>query len=159
MLFNVIFAVGLFIIFYRGNNMNKTLTRISPILFVLILGCCSFFPKPYSETIYNQMVDCKQDALSLMDKGSTSYSQNKTDIDSINTKMSKLKSLLDERCSEDVSCQQYEIMMASDKGLLGEFLVKWEENDTFSNVFIAQWKINVSTSFDKMIETENSRKK
>ena len=124
-----------------------------------ISGCCTFWPAHYSDEIYNLMVDCKHDALVLMDKSVTSYSENQADIDNIQKKLSKLGSLLNDRRKDDPSCKQYALLMARDKALFGEFLVRWQEKDKFSRVFIDDSKTNISAAFDEMIKTESARKK
>ena len=94
-----------------------------------------------------------------MDKSVTSYSQNLVEIDDLRNKLSRLESLLQKRRANDFSRKQYSLLMARDKGLLGDFLATWKEDDKFNQAYIDGSKKNISAAFDEMISTESARKK
>jgi hypothetical protein len=124
-----------------------------------IIGCSTLIPAPYSQGIYDQLVDAQKDALVLMDKGTGTYADNQSDVEALTLKMETLKNAILKRSSnKDISYKQYEILMAPDKGLLGEFLIRWKEKGPQSKAFLDEWKTNVTASFDEMISTETARK-
>jgi hypothetical protein len=140
--------------------MSRLISFMGSLFFgAAIIGCSTLIPAPYSQGIYDQLVDAKKDALVLMDKGTGTYADNQADAEALTGKMEILKSAILKRSSDkDVSYKQYSILMAPDKGLLGEFLLRWKEKGPQSKVFLAEWKTNVTASFDEMISTEAARK-
>jgi len=72
----------------------------SLLMFLSISGCCSFIPAPYSQAIYDQLSDAKKDSLALMDKGTTQFSENQTEIASLTQKMDTLKAAILKRCPD-----------------------------------------------------------
>ena len=105
------------------------------------------------------MLNEKQEALALMDKGKESYRSHQDKVTQLMKNMETFKeSLLRRSPKGDVAITQYNLLMESDKGLLGEFLVRWKEKP-LGAVFLGEWKKNVSDAFDEMIKTENTRNK
>ncbi len=140
--------------------MKKLFAVIVPLMILFsVSACCTVFPRSYNDEIYKLMVDCKQDVLALMDKSVTSYTKNQAGIEAVQKKLTALGSLLSEQCDGDASCKQFTVIMAKDKGLFGEFLVRWQEKDKFSRAFIDSWKTNMGAAFDEMIAAETARDK
>ncbi|MGB5286994.1 MAG: hypothetical protein WBQ32_06560 [Ignavibacteriaceae bacterium] len=143
--------------------MHTKINKVNPILvfpFFVIIGllfnACSSV-SVYSPEAYKQAVDLKIESLNLMLFATMPYSDYEEDVAFLETELSKAYEFAKGRPNNEISANQWEILIDEDRNLLGGFLKRWEEEETLSEMFVSEAQLLVSDAFDTIIGLESGK--
>ena len=132
-------------------------TAFRTILFTaLLLTACSSV-SVYSPEAYKQAVDLKIESLNLMSFASMPYSDYAEDVEFLKTELNKAYEFAKGRPDNEISTNQWEILLDEERSLLGGFLKRWEEEETLSEMFVEEVQMLVSDAFDTIIGLESGK--
>ena len=126
------------------------------ILIGLLSTSCSSV-SVYSPEAYKQAVDLKIESLNLMSFATLPFGDYAEDVEFLKTELNKAYEFAKGRPNNEISTNQWEILLDEDRSLLGGFLKRWEEEETLSEMFIEEAQLLVSDAFDTIIGLESGK--
>jgi hypothetical protein len=120
-----------------------------------LLSCSSI--SVFSPEAYKQAVDLKVESLELMSFATSSYAEYEEDVTYLKTELSKAYEFALGRPNNELSAEQWEILLNEEGNLLGGFLKRWEEEETLSEMFVTEMQMLVSDAFDTIIGLESGK--
>lgn len=140
------------------NDLNIRLSKRSSILLLLIFILCSCTRiSEFSPEAYKQAVDLKVESLELMSFATESYLDYKEEADLLKLGLKKAYEFAKGRPDNEISTQQWEILIDEERNLLGGFLKRWEDEETLNEMFITEAQLLVSDAFDTIIGLESGK--
>jgi hypothetical protein len=134
----------------------RLLTSILTLALCLSLLSCSSI-SVFSPEAYKQAVDLKVESLELMSFATSSYAEYEEDVTYLKTELSKAYEFALGRPNNELSAEQWEILLNEEGNLLGGFLKRWEEEDLLSEMFVTDTQKLVSDAFDTIIGLESGK--
>lgn len=129
---------------------------LTVLCFVLVLTGCASIAK-FDQQAYNNAVNAKVSALTLMDKAITPYQQNQTDIAALHYALNQGYEYANGIPKNKITTQQWAIMKNPHGHLMGGFLTHWQAKQTLKPAFIKNVKSLVSAGFDTIIGLESGK--
>ena len=126
------------------------------LIFAASLTSCATIAK-FDQQAYNNAVNTKVSALALMDKATTPYEQNKTEIENVRFALNRGYEYARGIPQNDITTQQWEIMKNPERNLLGGFLKRWQEKQTLKTAFVNAAKPIINDAFDTIIGLESGK--
>jgi hypothetical protein len=111
----------------------------------------------FSPEAYKQAVDLKVESLNLMLFATSEYADYEQDVTALKTELRKAFEFSKGRPDNEISTQQWEILISEEGNLLGGFLKRWETEGTLSEMFVTEIQILVSDAFDTIIGLESGK--
>lgn len=130
--------------------------RAMPAIALLLLVGCQLI-SPYSEEAYKQATSLKVDSLKLMDLAVSPYADHAKEVEDLKTSLQKAYEYAAGQPRNELSTEQWAILIDPDRNLLGGFLKLWQEKGTLSRPFIDEAKKLVSDAFDTIIGLESGK--
>ena len=134
----------------------KLLTSISILTLCLIVWSCSSI-SVFSPEAYKQAVDLKVESVELMSFATSPYEDYEEDIAFLRTEFRKAYEFALGRPDNELSAQQWEILINEEGNLLGGFLNRWEAEGTLSEMFVTEMQVLVGDAFDTIIGLESGK--
>jgi len=147
--------------FVIKNQFRKILTdkfKVIPIscaALLLLLYSCSI--SQFSPEAYKQAVDLKVESLELMSYATESIADFESEAAALKQALKKAYEFAKGRPDNEISAQQWEILIDEERNLLGGFLKRWEDEDTLNEMFITEAQSLVSDAFDTIIGLESGK--
>ncbi len=129
------------------------------VLVTALLGACSPTISEFNARAYEQATELKVEALALMDKGTEPYADHASAVQQLQTELRKAHEFAQGRPNNEISARQWEILIDSNRDLLGGFFREWEKQSSFSKAFVEEKKTQIAQAFDTIIELESGKKK
>lgn len=124
---------------------------------LLLAGCARI--APFSEVAYQQTINLKVDALTLMDKAVEPYDGHQADVERLMLAVEKAYEYARGRRDNEISAKQWEILKSTDGHLLGGFMRQWKEKGQLSPTFIKNMQGVVADAFDTISSLESGKPK
>jgi outer membrane PBP1 activator LpoA protein len=124
---------------------------------VLVLTACSTIAS-YDQTAYEHATSTKAETLLLMDRATTSYSQNTDKIDAVILDLNKAYEYDKGRARNQLTVRQWTKLLSPDD-LFGAFIRKWKSKGQLHPGYIEVKKKDVEDAFDQIIELEQGKQK
>jgi hypothetical protein len=128
---------------------------VTILLFLIISSCNSI--SEFSPEAYKQAVDLKVESLVIMSYATESFQDYKSDVTLLKQKLRKAYEFAKGRPGNEISTQQWEILIDEERNLLSGFLKRWEDEDTLNEMFITEAQSLVSDAFDTIIGLESGK--
>ena len=93
-----------------------------------------------------------------MDKAKEAYAEHQIAVETLVVELKKAHEYVKGVPSNSISAKQWEILIKEDGDLFGKFVKRWEERSTLSDVFITEFKGQISDAFDEIIYLESKKK-
>lgn len=138
------------------SELNKFRFFLIIFTFVGILGCGHYIA-PYNETAYQNATDLKVESLALVDKSTEPYSDHVQDVQSLMIKIDQAYEFAKGLPKNGITTKQWEIIIDPNRNMLGGFIKKWEADGELREVFVKEFKTQVSQGFDQLIELESAK--
>jgi hypothetical protein len=136
---------------------KSRLTKIiSALVFSLTIWSCSSI-SVFSPEAYKQAVDLKVESLELMSFATSPYEDNEESVTYLKTELRKAYEFALGRPNNELSTEQWKILINEEGNLLGGFLKRWEAEGTLSEMFVTEMQILVSDAFDTIIGLESGK--
>ena len=124
-------------------------------LALTIWSCASI--SVFSPEAYKQAVDLKVESLELMSFATSPYEDNQENVTYLKTELRKAYEFALGRPNNELSAGQWEILINEEGNLLGGFLMRWETEETLSEMFVTEMQALVSDAFDTIIGLESGK--
>ena len=134
-------------------NLNKAGSIL--IMIFVLLSCSSI--SVFSPEAYKQAVDLKVESLNLMSSATMPFADYKEEVLLLTTELDKAFEFSKGRPDNEISTEQWEILIDQEGNLLGGFLKRWETEGTLSEMFISEMQLLVSDAFDAIIGLESGK--
>lgn len=121
---------------------------------VIFTSCATI--SPFDQYAYTQTTSIKVDALNVMDAATESYSSHNAEIAVVKTEMQKMVEYEKHRPKNGITARMWDLMV-NEKGLFGDFLNLWKDQDKMSKAFINEAKIKIGENFDRIAELESKK--
>jgi len=125
--------------------------------FLLALTACSTIA-PYDQAAYEHATSTKAEALLLMDRATTSYSQNTDKIDAVILDLNKAYEYDKGRARNQDTVTLWTNLLSPD-ALFGAFIRQWKSKGQLHPGYIELKKKNVEDAFDQIIQLEQGKQK
>ena len=136
---------------------KSRLTKIiSALVFSLTIWSCSSI-SVFSPEAYKQAVDLKVESLELMAFATSPYEDNEESVTYLKTELRRAYEFALGRPNNELSTEQWEILINEEGNLLGGFLKRWEAEGTLSEMFVTEMQTLVSDAFDTIIGLESGK--
>ncbi|SRR5260221_14709556 len=127
----------------------------------LVLLTCAPACRPlistFSPIAYEQATSLKVDAVALMGRATEPYADHRAETESLTVRLAKAYEFAKGRPNNDISAQQWRILIDSERNLLGGFLARWKNESKLSAIFVTEAKGLVSDAFDTIIGLESGK--
>ncbi|HEX9485660.1 MAG TPA: hypothetical protein VF976_01225 [Gemmatimonadales bacterium] len=134
--------------------------RIAWLGLVLAAGVsCGPTISTFSLIAYEQATSLKVDALALMGRATEPYADHRADTESLSVRLAKAYEFAKGRPDNDISTEQWRILIDPGRNLLGGFLARWKKESRISTTFVTEAKGLVSDAFDTIIGLESGKLK
>ena len=137
-------------------NKTKLRRRLLILTIVLTLWSCSSI-SVFSPEAYKQAVDLKVESLNLMSFATSPFEDYQDDVATLRTELTKAYEFASGRPDNELSAQQWEILIDEEGNLLGGFLKRWENEGTLGEMFVTEMQMLVSDAFDTIIGLESGK--
>ena len=134
-------------------NLNKAGSIL--IMIFVLLSCSSI--SVFSPEAYKQAVDLKVESLNLMSSATMPFADYKEEVLYLTTELDKAFEFSKGRPDNEISTEQWKILIDQEGNLLGGFLKRWETEGTLSEMFISEMQLLVSDAFDAIIGLESGK--
>jgi len=134
----------------------KLLTTIIAITLSMIVWSCASI-SVFSPEAYKQAVDLKVESLNLMSFATMPYADYEEEVIYLNTELDKAFEFSNGRPDNEISTEQWDILINKEGNLLGGFLKRWETEGSLSEMFVTEMQILVSDAFDTIIGLESGK--
>lgn len=147
----------------RSHSFNLSLSSLVGLLAAIIIftSCAGGLSgaAAYNEESYQAAMAFKGRAMNLMTMASTDYELQQKYVNEFKGDVSAQieKEKLRER--NQVLVNEWELLMNEEKNLLGGFFKRWQNEGKLSQAFINAAKKNISVAFDKIMDTETTKRK
>lgn len=111
----------------------------------------------FSPIAYEQATSLKVDALALMGRATEPYADHRVETESLTVRLAKAYEFAKGRPDNDISTQQWRILIDPERHLLGGFLARWKKESKLSATFVTEAKGLVSDAFDTIIGLESGK--
>jgi hypothetical protein len=137
-----------------------TKTKLQPLLSSLILSliiwsCASI--SVFSPEAYKQAVELKVESLEAMSFATEPYADYEEDVIILKTELRKAYEFAKGRPENEISTEQWRILIDEEGNLLGGFLKRWETEGSLAEMFVSEMQILVSDAFDTIIGLESGK--
>ena len=136
---------------------KNSLTVFRTILLAALFFTACSSVSVYSPEAYKQAVDLKIESLNLMSFATMPFGDYSEDVEFLKTELNKAYEFAKGRPNNEISTNQWEILLDEDRSLLGGFLKRWEEEETLSEMFVEEAQLLVSDAFDTIIGLESGK--
>ncbi len=134
----------------------KLTTLLSAFTLSLTIWSCASI-SVFSPEAYKQAVDLKVESLELMSLATMPFADVEENVTYLKTELKKAYEFALGRPDNEISAEQWEILIKEDGNLLGGFLKRWETEGTLSEMFVTEMQILVSDAFDTIIGLESGK--
>ncbi|MBK9096717.1 MAG: hypothetical protein IPM14_01095 [bacterium] len=111
----------------------------------------------FSPEAYKQAVDLKVESLNLMSFATSPFEDYQDDVATLRTELTKAYEFALGRPDNELSAEQWEILISEDGNLLGGFLRRWETEGVLGEMFVNEMQSLVSDAFDTIIGLESGK--
>lgn len=125
-------------------------------LWGLLSGCTPSIA-PFSARAYELAVDLKVDALRTVKRAEEPWSQHADRIERLEVQAQKAYEFSAGRPRNEITTEQWSMMIDPDGYLLGGFFTRWKAEGTLSPVFIQEASQLLSAGFDSIISLESGK--
>lgn len=139
----------------RLPEMNK---QILVVLWIILLGGCSPLISIFDETAYKNGIDLKVDFQFLIESSVKPFDQHQDQIDDFRKKLYKAYEHEKGRDKNNLTIEQYKILISDDGPILGYFKV-WKKNNQVSEYFKKQAMEQSAAIFDELLQLEHAKRR
>lgn len=124
-----------------------------------VVCCTSTKTALLDQYSYQKTTELKIETANLMDKATTPYTSNKTEVESLLLNIEKLVEYEKSKPNNEITFAMWKILTDKEKNLLSGFFKRWEMKGTLSPVFVAESKKQLMDALDLLIQYESKKDK
>ncbi len=127
--------------------------------FFALSSCNSTRTALFDQYSYEKTIELKVETINLMNKSTTSYSENKQEIDKLFLDIEKLVEYEKNKPDNEITFQLWKTLNDKEKNLVAGFFKHWETKGIISKSFLEESKIQIREAFDLLIQYEIKKDK
>ena len=112
----------------------------------------------YDHYTYTETIETKLSTVTLMEKGTTPYSENLDEITDLKNQYKKMVIYENGKNANRITTEMWELMI-DDKHLVGSYIKLWEDKETLNSLFIDEAIPQIEEAFDLMLSYESKKDK
>jgi len=124
------------------------------IVSILVLAGCATVVSPYDQTSFQQVTSCKAEALTLVEKATTPYSDNTEEIGSVSLDLLRAYEYDAGRKKNAFTLAQWDIVLNQSGDSFAGFLVLWKKRGSLPLAFVMAKRAQISVGFNQIIDAE-----
>lgn len=148
---------------YRISHFPPHIRSLQLVVAVLLLAAaldgCSPSISQFNARAYEQATALKVESLTLMEKATEPYAEHTSAVDALQQELEKAYEFARGRPNNEISAQQWKILIDPERDLLGGFFRNWKENSSLSDAFVREKQRQIGQAFDTIIELESGKRK
>ncbi len=125
----------------------------------LLFSCNSLKTAIYDQYSYQKTTEIKVEASNLIDKATTSYTDNIDDIERLNLEIQKIVAYEKNKPNNEITYAMWQLLSNEEKNLLSGFLKRWKEKEVLSQFFVTEAKAQIMEAMDLLIQYEAKKDK
>ncbi len=129
------------------------------ILMVVLSSCMATKTALFDHYSYQKTTEIKVETSNLMDKSSTSYTDNKIAIEKLLLEVQKLIEYEKNKPNNEITFAMWTILNDKEKNLLAGFFSRWQEKEKLSPAFAIEAKKQTMEALDLLIQYEVKKDK
>jgi hypothetical protein len=137
--------------------LNRRYWLTLPALALALVGCSTI--APYDQAAYEHATSTKAEALLLMDRASTPYSQNTEKVDGVMLDLNKAYEHDNRRAKNQITVQLWTKLLNPEGNLFGGFIRYWKSRGELHPAYIGEKKKDIEDAFDQIIQLEQGKPK
>ena len=136
--------------------------------FKKILGCLSLFlllscsankTALYDQYSYQKTTELKVTSLQLISNATTAYNLHKMEADKLLLEIDQQIEYEKNKPNNEITFAMWQLVRDDEKNVLGGFIKKWREKNSFSPIFVDEAKKQIQNAFDVLIQYEVKKDK
>ena len=137
---------------------NQWHRRYVVVLAMLTLACGATIAT-FNQRAYENATTLKAEALALVGKGTEPYANHKAAAERLMTRVEAAFEYAKGIPKNTITTQQWDILKARDRDLLGGFVAAWENSSPngFGQAFVDAKKEQIGDAFDTIIDLESAK--
>jgi hypothetical protein len=139
--------------------MRQASVRLGLLLSLWLMVGCAPSIALYSPAAYERAVDLKVETLDLMDRAAQPFSEHQSEVQTLRLDIEKAREYARGLPKNEITAQQWDILMDPQEQLLGAFLDRWQSGTPLGATFIAEKKLQIGRAFDTIIGLESHKLK
>lgn len=128
-----------------------------PALALALAGCSTI--ASYDQAAYEHATSTKAEAVMLMDRAGTPYSQNTGNIDAVMLDLNKAYEYDKGRSKNQITVQLWTKLLNPEGNLFGGFIRYWKTRGELHPAYIEEKKKDIEDAFDQIIQLEQGKQK
>lgn len=137
--------------------MRRLFARHCLLACALALVACGPTISRFNAQAYDQATSLKVEAQALMEQATEPYPQHRSAVQEFKTELEKAYEFARGRPNNEISAQQWQILISPKRDLLGGFLRDWKERSTLPAVLVTEKQKQIADAFDTIIELESGK--
>jgi len=134
--------------------------NILPLLLILALSGRANLISNFDQNSYDSAMDLKARSMTLIEKTDEPASMHNLEITELEAKLTaQLAYEQGKGKSNNLSCKQWEILIATDGNLLGKLLSDWKQAKPMSKPYLVEKRIQIGDAFDEILNLEGAKTK
>ena len=126
---------------------------------MLTTACESVKTAIFDQYSYQKTTELKVETSNLMDKATNPYKDHKEEVEKLLVDIQKLMEYEKNKPNNEITFAMWQLLNNKEKNLLAGFFKRWEEKETFSPVFLEEFKNQVLEALDLLIQYEIKKDK
>lgn len=121
------------------------------------LTACGPAISKFNETAYEQATALKVESLALMESATEPYPKHADDVRDLRERLEKAHEYAKGRPNNEISTEQWSILLDPEGNLLGGFLRRWRDSTTMNDSLVSLKQDQIGKAFDTIIELESGK--
>jgi hypothetical protein len=114
---------------------------------------------PFSEVAYQHATSLKVESLALVAKATEPYAEHRAEVEKLQLDLQKAYEYARNRPDNELSTQQWAILIDPQRALLGGLLARWKAEGVLGRAFIENMKTQIGAAFDTISGLESGKVK
>jgi len=142
----------------HATNAGSVIVRkLVLLLLVFSFAGCGSIISTFDQYAYVQTTSLKVDALNLMGQATDSFTLHAKDLAEVKLNLQKVYEYERNRPKNEITIQQWNILLNPEGHLLGGFLKRWEDKSVLGATFVDEEKKIISEAFDQIAGLESGK--
>lgn len=125
----------------------------------LLLSCSATKTALYDQYSYQKTTELKVTSLQLISNATTAYNLHKMEADKLLLEIDQQIEYEKNKPNNEITFAMWQLVRDDEKNVLGGFIKKWREKNSFSPIFVDEAKKQIQNAFDVLIQYEVKKDK
>lgn len=122
-----------------------------------LISCNALKTAPYDQFSYQKTTEIKVDAIRLIDKATSLYQDNITEIQHLENEIAKIVEYEKYKPNNELTYEMWQILANENKNLLAGFFKRWKEKEKLSPFFVKEAKTQITEAMNLLLQYEGKK--